>query len=76
MTGIEPAQPAWKASVLPLNYICKMAGPGFEPGSTGHEPVKEPLLYPASINKTLSQSTTYLFHKVFSSFVIWYLIKA
>ena len=21
MTGIEPAQPAWKAGILPLNYI-------------------------------------------------------
>ena len=23
MTGIGPAYPAWKAGVLPLNYICK-----------------------------------------------------
>ena len=23
MTGIEPASPAWEASVLPMNYICK-----------------------------------------------------
>ena len=23
MTGIEPAQPAWKAGILPLNYIRK-----------------------------------------------------
>jgi hypothetical protein len=22
MTGIEPAQPAWEADILPLNYIC------------------------------------------------------
>ncbi len=22
ITGIEPASPAWEASILPMNYIC------------------------------------------------------
>ena len=25
MTGIEPAYPAWEASVLPLNYMCVLS---------------------------------------------------
>ena len=25
VTGIEPAPEAWEASVLPLNYTCKMS---------------------------------------------------
>jgi hypothetical protein len=29
--GIEPTYPAWKASVLPLNYTRKMGREGFEP---------------------------------------------
>ena len=23
ITGIEPASPAWEASILPMNYICE-----------------------------------------------------
>ena len=22
ITGVEPASPAWEASILPMNYIC------------------------------------------------------
>ena len=25
ITGIEPASPAWEASVLPMNYICMVS---------------------------------------------------
>ena len=34
MTGVEPAFPAWEASVLPMNHICKkekVEHMGFEP---------------------------------------------
>ena len=26
ITGIEPVYPAWKAGILPLNYICILGG--------------------------------------------------
>ena len=33
ITGVEPAFPAWEASVLPMNHICKkqLEHMGFEP---------------------------------------------
>lgn len=36
MMGVEPTTSAWKANVLPLNYICKC---GFYLSQTGHLPL-------------------------------------
>ena len=41
--GIEPISSAWKADILPLNYICMAAVNGFEPMITGSKPVAFPL---------------------------------